>query len=175
MFTAFSLKNSQPLTAEELNWLHSMLAQYSVTSSGLWLQSLPWTKFEFRWCPAMTVENGIIGSFSPLHPDKIYLKPYENADNTMRNLPGRVDWIEQIFPTIIHELRHARQWQKSKIAYILCALPILREFTLEVDANTAGKQAMVFAEQWEKKYDYIAASKRGIADPVLPEEDENHG
>lgn len=175
MFTAFSLKDSKPLTAEELNWLHAMLGEYSMTMQGLWLQTLPWTRFEFRWCPEMTAENGVIGCFSPLHPNTIYLQPFENDDVTIRNPDGRVNWIEQIFPTIVHELCHAKQWKKSKIAYILCALPFLREFTLEVDANKAGKQAESFSAQWEKKYDYIAASKRGMAEPVLSEEDEHAG
>ena len=169
MFTAFSLSKSEPLTAEELNWLHSMLGQYSMTMPGLWLQALPWTRFEFRWCPAMNSDNGVIGCFSPLHPGTIFLQPFENAEYA-ENPDGRVHWIEQIFTTIVHELKHAQQWKKSKIAYILCALPFLREFTLEVDANGAGKDAVSFAKRWGEKYDYIDASRYGVAEKIFPEE-----
>ena len=173
MFTIFSLKNSNPLSAEELNWLHSMLGEYSMTMQGLWLQALPWTKFAFRWCPAMTPENGVMGCFSQLYPDTIFLQPYANAEFEIKDTSGRSTWIEHLFPTVIHELCHARQWQKSKIGYILCALPFLREFTLEKDASAAGKAAMVFAESWVRKQDYISAASRGLAEKVFPEEDEH--
>ena len=175
MFTVLSLSKSEPLTAEELNWLHSMLGQYSMTMPGLWLQTLPWTRFEFRWCPAMNTDNGIVGCFSPLHPNTIYLQPFANEEFALRNSDGRVNWIEGIFPTIIHELCHAKQWKRSKIAYILCALPFLREFTLEVDANAAGKAAVPFAKRWGDKYDYIEASHHGVAEKIFPEEDEHAG
>ena len=174
MFTIFSLKDSKPLTDDELNWLHKMLAQYSASVQGLWLQSLPWTKFKFRWCPAMSGDNGVIGCFSPLHPDTIFLQPFEHADIAIKDPSGRVIWVEEIFPTIIHELCHAKQWKASKIAYVICALPILREFTLEKGANLAGEDAREFTDRWIAKHDYIAASKRGLAESVLPE-DENAG
>lgn len=174
MFTIFSLRKSEPLSEEELTYLRRMLAQYSLTMPGLWLQTLPWTRFDFRWCPAMTEENGVMGCFSPLHPDTIYLQQFANADIAIKNPDGRVNWIEEIFPTVIHELCHAKQWKKSKIAYILCALPFLRPYTLEIDANTAGEQAKSFAAQWMKKQDYLFAAQHGVAEKVFPEE-KNHG
>ena len=170
MFTAFSLKNSKQLTAEELNWLHAMLGEYSMTMPGLWLQALPWTRFEFRWCPEMTSDNGIIGCFSPLHPNTIYLQPFENDDITIRNPDGRVNWIEQIFPTIVHELAHARQWQKSKIAYVICSLPGLRELTLENGANRAQKDSQPFTDGWIRKQDYLFAAAHGMAEKIFEEE-----
>jgi len=173
MFTIFSLKNTTPLTDEELNWLHKMLAEYSASMQGLWLQALPWTRFNFRWCPAMNGDNGVIGCFSPLHPDTIFLQPFENADIAIKDPSGRVTWIEEIFPTIIHELCHAKQWKLSKIAYVICALPGLRTFTLEKDANLAGEDAREFTERWIKKYDYMYAAERGMAESVLPEEADN--
>lgn len=170
VFTIFSLKNSKNLDDIELAYLRKMLAAYSVTNEGLWLQTLPWTKMEFYWCPSMTVENGVMGCFSPIYGDKIFLQPFDY--NGMSNhIDGRVNWIEQLFITIIHELRHAYQWKRSKIGYIICALPILRQFTLEVDANAEQKKATPFAEKWEAKQDYIAASKRGLVrDPFTEEE-----
>lgn len=173
MFTIFSTKDSVLLQSWEEDYLKKMLAAYSVTQNGLWLQLLPWTRFKFKWCHAMTAENGVIGCFSPLHPDTIFLQPFENADIAIKDPSGRVIWIEEIFPTIIHELCHAKQWKLSKIAYIICALPGLRTFTLERGANLEGEDARVFAERWIAKHDYIAASKRGMAESVLPEEADN--
>lgn len=170
MFTIFSLKNTTPLTDDELNWLHKMLAEYSVTMQGLWLQSLPWTKFNFRWCPKMNGDNGVIGCFSPLHPGTIFLQQCENADIAIKDPSGRVTWIEQIFPVIIHELCHAKQWKASKIAYIICALPGLRTFTLERDANLAGEDANEFTERWIKKHDYLYAAEHGMAEKIIEEE-----
>ena len=175
MFTVFSLMKSKPLSEEEMEWLHKMLAQYSMTLSGLWLQSLPWTRFEFRWCPAMNMDNGIMGCFSLFHPNTIYLQPYENADFVIKNPSGRVHWIEEIFQTIVHELRHAHQWKLSKLEYIVCGVPGLRQITLEADAEKAGKEAQKFADAWIRKQDYFLAAEHGIAEPVVPEEDENHG
>ncbi len=170
MFTIFSLKDSKPLTDEELAWLRKMLTQYSMTMPGLWLQALPWTRFQFRWCPAMNGDNGVIGCFSPLHPGTIFLQPFENADVAIKDPSGRVTWIEEIFPTIIHELAHARQWQKSKIAYVICSLPGLRELTLENGANRAQKDSQPFTDGWIRKQDYLFAAAHGMAEKNIEEE-----
>ncbi|MBO4631719.1 MAG: hypothetical protein J5858_07330, partial [Lentisphaeria bacterium] len=91
----------------------------------------------------------------------------------LKDPSGRSSWIEQLFPTIVHELCHARQWQLVKVFYIICSLPGLREFTLEKNANAAGKAAMAFTESWIQKMDYISASKRGLAEKII-EEDKDH-
>lgn len=170
MFTIFSLKDSKPLTDEELAWLRKMLTQYSMTMPGLWLQALPWTRFQFRWCPAMNSDNGVIGCFSPLHPGTIFLQPFENADIAIKDPSGRVTWIEEIFPTIIHELCHAKQWKLSKIAYVICALPGLRTFTLEADAERAQKASQPFTDGWIRKQDYLFAAAHGMAEKIIEEE-----
>ena len=146
MFTIFLIGKSETATDEELNCIHNMLAEYSNTDAGLWMQALPWTRFEFRWCPEMNLNNGILGCFTPLHPNSIFLQRF---GNTMKNPDGRIFWIEQMFPTIIHELRHAFQWKKSKILYLLCSLPVIREYTLEKDA----KREEGNAEKYKLKID----------------------
>ena len=157
MFTVLYLRKSETPTDEELNWIQKMLSQYALTDSGLWLQSLPWTRFEFRWCPEMNVNNGVMGCFTPLHPDKIFLQRFDTA---IKNPDGRIDWIEQIFSTIVHELRHAHQWKKSKIAYLLCSLPVLRQYTLETDAEHAEEQAEDFALRWTHRQNFIYRSQK---------------
>lgn len=173
MFTIFCLKNSSLLTADEQAYLHRMLAAYSFTQNGLWLQSLQWEQFEFRWCPAMTVGNGILGCFTPLHPKTVFLQPRENTIPCLEGM-GRVFWLEQLFPTVIHELCHARQWQKSKIGYLLCALPLLRGKTLEIDALIAGDEAEKFTAGWIRKQDWIiSAPKLELTEKTFEEDGEN--
>ncbi|MBQ6598101.1 MAG: hypothetical protein IJH79_11170 [Lentisphaeria bacterium] len=171
MFTIFSTKDSVLLQSWEEDYLRTMLAAYSVTQNGLWLQLLPWTRFKFKWCHDMTAENGVMGCFTPLHPDTIFLQPWENADIAIKNPSGRSDWIEQIFPTIVHELAHARQWQKSKIAYVICSLPGLRELTLENGANRAQKDSQPFTDGWIRKQDYLFAAAHGMAEKIFEEEE----
>ena len=138
MFTVFLVKKSESATDEELNKISSMLREYSMTFPGLWLQSLPWNCFEFRWCPEMNVHNGVMGCFTPFYPKTIFLQQFVHID---------YDWIEQIFPTIVHEMRHAHQWKRSKIKYILCSLPVLRQYTLESDAKNEEEKAENFMQQ----------------------------
>ena len=54
---------------------------------------------------------------------------------------ARITWAEFITPTVIHELRHAWQFMRRPWLYILCSLPVLREFTLERDARSIGREA----------------------------------
>ena len=170
MFTIFSTKDSVLLQSWEEDYLRKMLAAYSVTQNGLWLQLLPWTRFKFKWCHAMTGDNGVMGCFTPLHPDTIFLQPYANAEFEIKDPSGRSNWIDYLFPTIIHELCHARQWQQVKIFYIICSLPGLRELTLEADANRAQKASQPFTDGWIRKQDYLFAAARGMAEKIIEED-----
>ena len=87
---------------------------------------------------------------------------------------GRCYWVEQIFPTIIHELRHAYQWEKSKFAYLLFALPVIRQFTLEYGANKAQKECADFLRRWTAEWDYREAAARGMAEQIILEKEENY-
>ena len=116
-----------------------------------------------------------MGCFSPIFPQKVFLLPQENEvkDRRDREDIRRVYWLEQLFPTIIHELRHAYQWRKCKLGYILCALPVLREFTLEKGANEAQRQSESFAARWTAEWDHREAAERGLAQDVKMEKMRN--
>ena len=158
MFSIFKLKESVRFSEDEEAYLRRMLQRYSVTRQGLWLQELDYRQFHFLWCPAMCDSGGVMGCFSP----------QENVikDNQDRKDVRRVYWLEQLFPIIVHELRHAYQWRKCKLGYILCALPVLREFTLEKGANEAQRQSESFAARWTAEWDHREAAERGLAQDV---------
>ena len=150
-----------------------MLKEYSLTKEGLWLQVLKYKDFDFYWCNGLEMDRtGIIGCFSPLFPKRIFMAPFDSGieiepDCRMakeHEEEERVFWIEGNFPTYVHELRHAYQWKKSKLLYILCALPIIREFTLEKDANAKQKETHSFIEAFTSKEDYKYAAKNGLID-----------
>ena len=168
MFSIFKLKESVRFSEDEEAYLRRMLQRYSVTRQGLWLQELDYRKFHFCWCPAMRDSGGVKGCFSPIFPQKVFLLPQENEvkDRRDREDIRRVYWLEQLFPTIIHELRHAYQWRQCKLGYILCALPVLREFTLEKGANEAQRQSESFAARWTAEWDHREAAERGLAQDV---------
>lgn len=171
MFSIFKLKESVRFSEDEEAYLRRMLQRYSVTRQGLWLQELDYRKFHFCWCPAMRGSGGVIGCFSPLFPQKIFLLPQEFDTTDTKDGKGgkdvrRVFWIEQIFPTIIHELQHAWQWHKCKLGFIFFALPGLRELTLERDAKEAQWQSESFAARWTAEWDHREAAERGLAQDV---------
>lgn len=167
MFSIFKLKDSTPLNDRESVYLMKMLQRYSVTRQGLWLQELDYRKFQFLWCPGMLDSGGVMGCFSPLFQSCVFLLPYGEAEViSQKDDVGRCYWLEQLFPTIIHELRHAYQWRQCKLGYILCALPVLREFTLEKGANEAQRQSESFAARWTAEWDHREAAERGLAQDV---------
>ena len=163
IFSVFDLKKSHPFDEVELNYVKKMLAQYSLKREGIWLQILPYTKFEFLWCDKMNGDNGVMGAFSVLFKNKIFLQQYDyNGMPKDSDGSGRISWLEQMFPTIIHELRHAYQWKTNKLLYVICCLPILRQFTLEKDANAKQKECLPFIEKWTKIEDYKYADRHNL-------------
>ena len=166
MFTVFSLKKSRSLTAEELRYLFKMLNRYADTEAGKWLTSLLQEREpDFFWSPAME-DGDVMGCFTLLHPRAVYLKPHEQ---TVPEMSDRIYWIELIFDTVVHELRHMWQWRFYSVFYILCALPGLRQLTLERDAKAVENDARRFAKAWtvdKDRAEYIARYGR----PPEPEE-----
>lgn len=151
MFTVFDLKESTPLASDELRAVWRVLDDYSRTAAGAWLRGFPFRRFELRWCPAMN--DAVMGAFLPARPRVIYLMPPADyfaeldpkifSDGLARQLrdQARITWAEFITPTVIHELRHAWQFARCPWLYVLCSLPVLREYTLELDAQRIGREA----------------------------------
>lgn len=166
MFTIGKLRKTEELNERDATYLVKMLARYAVTERGLWLQSLPWTKMKFRWCPAMEIEDGVMGCFTPLSPGTVYLMPNPGEDISGGE---RSYWVEQLFDVIVHELRHAWQWKRSRIGYLVCALPWLRNFTLEKDAKRQEEACAFWLKRWTSEQDCRHAAERNIKDDIIPE------
>lgn len=138
MFTLFSLKNSTEMTPEEAAPFLRYLECYASQKEGAWLSELPeWRKFRLFWCHSMTLENGVLGAFSPFFPRKIFLIKGPNPDTLEF-------WHESMTDIVIHELRHAWQFQKYGWGYFLCAIPGIRQLTLERDASRITEFAEKF-------------------------------
>jgi len=130
MFNTFSLLKNRALTEDQKKQFHELLETYSRSQQGQWLSEIPYHQFEIRWCDAMTIDSGIMGAYVPWFGRKVFLMPSEPP--LIKNMPD--PWPELIAPTLVHELRHAWQFQKYKLLYIICCLPGLRQITLEKDA-----------------------------------------
>ena len=74
----------------------------------------------------------------------IYLQP-EDVYNSGKGS----QWPELQVPTLIHELRHKWQFERNKLLYILCCILIVREFTIERDAEKITKKAYDFCEEMD--------------------------
>lgn len=141
MFTIFhARKDREPLTDEERDYLFDRIDKYfGGKLENAWLLRTDYRRLAWYWSPAMDTKNGVMGAADPMH-DTVYLMPYqyrEFAAAARRKLGGGTvdkDWINNLLPVAIHELRHVWQYRRSPLTYCLLSIPILREFTLERDA-----------------------------------------
>ena len=127
-FTLFDLPESYPLNENERSRIFRYVDRYAETMEGAWLHALNYRAIKLKWCCGMTQENGIMGCFAAM-TDTIYLQP----EDVYKAVPGSA-WVELMAPTLIHELRHVWQWRSNPLKYLFCAIPVLREITLERDA-----------------------------------------
>ena len=87
------------------------------------------------FCSKYGVENGILGSFSWQQPNTITLAPPPSEVLTEF-------WAQEICSTYIHELHHRWQFQRwGLVKYILRAIPVIRQATLERTAKAIELQA----------------------------------
>lgn len=134
MFGFRKLKNSYIASAKERALFEQLLQQYAATSDGAWVKELP--GFGIYWCKSMNTANGVLGAFSIFHGNNVFLMPRENGNNEF--------WQVQIFPTLVHELKHLHQFRSNPVLYVICALPGLREAMLEPEAREQEKLAEKF-------------------------------
>lgn len=146
MFTTFSLLKNEVVTETEKREFENLLRYYSATPEGAWLNELPWQAYEIRWCSNMNNSDGVMGAFLPWFGKKVFLLP---SSPPFSNSGFRDPWPGLIAPTLVHELRHAWQFKRRPWLYVLCCLPVLREFTLERDAWTKTKPAQKYFDALE--------------------------
>ena len=146
MFSVFNLKNSIELTDQETQHLNKIFEEAVQNQNLVWLKQLDLPNITVKECPSMAGTD-IMGAFTPLKPNTIFLQ------RLVQYVPSRPFWLEIIFPTIAHELRHMYQYRKNRILYFLCTLPLIRNFTIERDAEKQTLIAEKFASQFSQKLD----------------------
>lgn len=148
MFTILQLKNSQPLNQACQQYIRETLNKFSLTTDGLWLRTLKIDTVQFKWCPAMQ-QSDILGAFCPVSSDTVYIQPHELSVNLEQDAQTQlqITWLQSIFSTVVHQLRHMYQWRKNKFSYTLASLPLLRQVTLQRDAQRVQVSAQLFAQR----------------------------
>ena len=144
MFTLFDLPNSYEIPESERQRMFRRVEQFAKLPGNDWLNSINWQAVNLKWANGMTPENGVLGCFV-FWTNTIYLQP-EDVYNSGKGS----QWPELQVPTLIHELRHKWQYERNKLLYILCCLPILREITIERDAEKITKKADEFCEAMDR-------------------------
>ncbi len=151
--TTFDLIVSYPVPVHEREEYDYLLAAYAATPQGRWLNDMAWRGFEFKYCQKMA-DSSVMGAFVVTKPRTIYIMP-SNTDGFENPIiarhTGRSNWPEIIISTVIHELRHAWQYRRRKWLYVLCCLPFVREFTIEVDAKRVMSGADQFFETFNAR------------------------
>lgn len=147
MFTLLELRKSKQFSLQQTVYLRQLLIQYRKTPQGCWLWDIPIHQFQFYWCPAMSVTNGVLGAFTPFYSYKIFTMPQQQAVEELSQF-----YIELMFPTIVHQLRHAWQYmyRDGILLYMLKSLPVVRQFTIQVQADTQTGKAQTWLASYLK-------------------------
>lgn len=146
MFTILSLFKSKGFTREQHTYLHKLLSQYRKTPQGSWLHDIYLTGFTFKWCEDMNTDNGVLGAFSPLFKYSIFLMPQDTqAQQELSNF-----YIQLMFPTVVHQLKHAWQYfyKEGAILYTLKSLPVVRLFTIQPEADKQTQKAQAWLNEY---------------------------
>ena len=145
MFTILTAeKHSRPFSSDEREWLLHLLGTYAITKEGEWLNSIPYrTSCEYKWCDAMTVDNGILGA-RPTFGSCIYLASPSSGGDNPEIVKG---WLQCIASVAVHELRH--MWQQHHYGRLLWTVlrlpemfpPLYGKVLIERDAFAIEEEA----------------------------------
>lgn len=164
MLTFFSLfKNSRPFSEAEDLSIKCILKQAQSICPGIGeiLQDLRIDNIQFYWADAMLESDCILGAWSPLTPDSIYIRPYPilaSANKPQRTEVAALEsisylLISDMFITVLHELVHMRQYRRSKCRYIfgnlisklgLDKLPGCSSLGIESEAESLSSTSEVY-------------------------------
>jgi hypothetical protein len=142
MFTSFSLLKSRPVLPDEAQELYNLMDIYSKTETGRYLNYINFRAIQFYWCDNMAPANGIMGAWLCWLGKRVYLMPGPETYMYMAKNP----WLLGVAPTLAHELVHCWQYKRSWLLYILACLPVVREITIEKEANVVWRDATKFFE-----------------------------
>ena len=60
------------------------------------------------------------------------------------------NWVISVIDTVVHELRHIWQRKKNLLLYVICCIPIIRQFTIELGAKAEQQYAREFFDEWDR-------------------------
>jgi len=72
------------------------------------------------------------------------LKPLDVFVTNSFHYNSDADGFRKLIPHIMHELRHKQQKNVMGIFYFLFSIPVIRNFTIEVDANSVTRKVYEF-------------------------------
>lgn len=140
MFTLFDLNSAKRFEKDERRVVLKLVNEYYKARKLQWIKDLDIEKCKFFWCFEMDTDNGIIGAYSYLKNDSIFIMPPRFKEDYE-------SWLEIVIDTIIHELRHKWQHKKYGLLYYLLSLPLIRNITIERDARKEEKNAQLFFDK----------------------------
>lgn len=145
-FTIFDLLKSEKIPEQELKMMFKYFDDYIDWSDDEWIETLKLQKIKFYWCDSMTDENKVLGAWSFITPNSIYLKAPNRTELTGNFYKDKPYWdghFNLIFPTLLHELYHMYQFKTFTIfLWPFIATPVIREFTIEPPAYKISDEAM---------------------------------
>lgn len=155
MFTIFSCFNSELINGKALEILQYMIEKYKCTENGKWMNNTDTSKLKFYWCKDMTDENEVLGSWTMLFYNKIFIKALDKSTLTGNEQIDKLTYeghFNLIIPTMFHEIYHRYQCQRlTPFLYAIVSFPYLREFTIEPPAYKISDNAYDWLQQLEQE------------------------
>ena len=155
MFTIFSCFNSELINGKALEILQYMIEKYKCTENGKWMNNIDTSKLKFYWCKSMTDENEVLGSWTMLFYNKIFIKALDKSVLTGNEQIDKLTYeghFNLIIPTMFHEIYHRYQCQKlTPFLYAIVSFPYIREFTIEPPAYKISDNAYDWLQQLEQE------------------------
>lgn len=157
MFTSASLINSRLVSDKEHSRFINLMDAYSKTEPGKFLNYINFRSMDFYWCDNMTAQRGVMGAWLCWLGSKVYLMPGNHPDLPFMD---ETTWCAAMAPTLVHELFHVWQYKRSRLKYVLCCFPVVRELTIEAEADVVCKDAMKYFQNLENIKAVIACNER---------------
>lgn len=156
MFTIFSCFNSEPVEEKVYKILISIIEKYKETLDGKWMNNLDFSKLKFYWCKSMTDENEVLGCWTMLFYNKIFIKAMDKSQLSGNEQIDRMKYeahFNLIIPAVFHEIYHRYQCQKlTPLIYSFVSFPYIREFTIEPPAYKISDNAYDWISKLDQEY-----------------------
>ena len=153
MWAFDTMRYSTEITKEEyavLFKLFDIYRRYDAREAAFLCQ-IDYEQMFFYWNKYFTVERGIMGCWSLMHPKSIFIMPppqstVPDRPSKVKHIPMNIQHLIEVFPTIVHEIIHAWQFKVAPIpfmvnrtlSYFLGSLAYKIKWSLEGDAEIHG-------------------------------------